>query len=201
MEPPEERSMSLEIIEVRADDRTRPDPILDWLPRRGWWLGPTVVGVALLIGFVMGFLVRGLSIPAAEVTVAAPPPAASPEVAPPPVVETVKTEPATPPEETAPSPPNNPRRPRAIASEAARSEAPAEDDGPMVELELSSEPSEAWVIQDGITYGKTPLTVPVPAQKVATFLLKKDGHRPERIRWKPGASTTLSTTLTAEVSP
>ena len=62
MEPTEDRSMSLEIIEVRADDRTRVEPILDWLPRRGWWLGPAVVSVALLVGFVLGFVIRGLMI-------------------------------------------------------------------------------------------------------------------------------------------
>lgn len=71
----------------------------------------------------------------------------------------------------------------------------------MIELELTSEPAEAWVIQDGVVYGKTPLTVPVAAGRACEFLIKKDGHQPQRLRWKPGAASTLSAALVPEVKP
>ncbi len=184
--------MSLEIIEVRADDRTRVEPILDWLPRRGWWLGPAVVSVALLVGFVLGFVIRGLMITPSAPVAEAPAPSLAPEA------------PVTPAAEVAPpsAPPSAPVKAARTAPPAERSRPAApEEDGAMIELELTSEPADAWVIQDGVVYGKTPLTVPVAEGRACEFLIKKDGHQPQRLRWKPGASTTLSAALVAEVKP
>lgn len=193
MEPPEDRSMSLEIIEVRGDDRTRVEPILDWLPRRGWWLGPTVVGFALLLGFVLGFVVRGLVIIPVAPASGPPGPTAAVEAPGEPRPEVLV--------QTAPLPPTPPKVARTSPpAERPRPAAP-EEDGAMIELELTSEPADAWVIQDGVVYGKTPLTVPVAVGRACEFLIKKDGHQPQRLRWKPGAPTTLSAALVSEVKP
>ncbi|MCC7381705.1 MAG: hypothetical protein IT384_07725 [Deltaproteobacteria bacterium] len=164
--------------------------VMDWLPRRGKWLGPSAVASAFLIGGV-----------AASSLLSEPVETAAPEASAPLATSTAAravtpAPPAPPaPRETAIVPPSiepklatqAPGRGPARTPPSDRRARPAEA-VEAVEISLTSEPAGAQVSSPFGELGTTPLGVLLPTGRKVTLTFTLEGHLPARIVWSGRAT-------------
>jgi hypothetical protein len=176
----------------RADDTV----LLEWLPRRGRWLGPAITGSAFAIGVLIGsFMPRATTTPAI-----APEPIFHPSC---PLVEAPKPEVAKPVEVQAPvivEPVTfsvAAKRERSQARALSRENPVVLERAPevLVDVRIDSEPQGAIVLSPDGQLGRTPLTVFLPGNRTTTLRLRLEGHKEARLRWTGSDGSTVVTKL------
>lgn len=161
--------------------------VMDWLPRRGRWLGPSAVASAFVIGGVIAS-----SIMPEPVETAAP--EASSLLATSTVARPTTPPPSTP-RQTATTPPS--AEPEVVTQAPARRPArpPSADRGPSsaeaveaVEISLTSEPAGAQVTSLFGELGTTPLGVLLPTGRKVALTFTLEGHLPAQMVWSGRAA-------------